>query len=197
MMTSRAEYRLTLRQDNADLRLTEIGKNIGLVDNNRYTLFQKHQQEINELDSVLDKILPQKRVRELFEKLKEPYNPNNGSSYKDLLRRPSVTAEILKEEFSEDLVKYNVRSLKQWEINLKYEGYLKRQDIQIRQAKKQEEKLLPNDLDYSQISGLRLEARQKLNDIKPLNLAQASRISGVSPADISVLTIYLKTNNLI
>ena len=195
MMTSRAEYRLTLRQDNADLRLTDYGKKIGLVDNNRYSLYQKHKKEIEELDSVLNKILPHKSVKELFNKMNEPFNANNGLTYKDILRRNSITAEILQENFSDDLSQYNIRALKQWEINLKYEGYLKRQDIQINQAKKQEEKSLPQDLDYSKISGLRLEARQKLNEIKPLNIAQASRISGVSPADISVLTIYLKTLN--
>ena len=134
-------------------------------------------------------------MKELFEKLDEPYSSNNGFSYKDCLRRHSVTAEIMQEYFNDELGKFNIRALKQWEINLKYEGYLKRQNIQINQAKKQEEKLLPQNLDYSKILGLRLEARQKLNNIKPLSLAQARRISGVSPADISVLTIYLKTSN--
>lgn len=195
MMTSRAEYRLTLRQDNADIRLTELGRKCGLVDNNRYNIFKNHLQEIEELDQVLDKILSPKEVAELFKIHNEPLNQNAGISLKDCLKRANITAEILKDYFSEILGKYSIRALKEWEINLKYSGYLKRQDIQISQAKKQEEYKLPEDLDYSQIKGLRLEARQKLNDIKPLTLAQATRISGVSPADISVLTIYLKTIN--
>lgn len=195
MMTSRAEYRLTLRQDNADIRLTEYGRKVGLVDRNRYNQFEEYLKEIEELNSVLDKIYPPKDIRELFEKVDETFNGNSGLSLKDMLRRNKITAEILQESFPDTLGSYSIRAIKQWEINLKYEGYLKRQDIQISQAKKQEEKTLPADLDYEKIRGLRLEARQKLNEIKPMTLAQASRISGVSPADISVLTIYLKTIN--
>jgi len=193
MMTSRAEYRLTLRQDNADIRLTEIGRKCGLVDNNRYSEYLEHINQINQLDELLNTILSPKSVKDLFEKHNEQLNTNSGITYKDILRRANITAEILKDYFDEQFKDYSIRALKQWEINLKYEGYLKRQDIQISQAKKQEVQSLPTDIDYNQIKGLRLEARQKLNEIKPLTLAQASRISGVSPADISVLTIYLKT----
>ena len=114
-------------------------------------------------------------------------------SLKDCLRRSKITAEKLQEYFGDKLGKYSIRALKQQEIALKYSGYLKRQEIQISQARKQEVVELPKDLNYDEIKGLRLEARQKLNEIKPFNIAQASRISGVSPADISVLTIYLKT----
>ena len=193
MMTSRAEYRLTLRQDNADLRLTEIGRKVGLVDNNRYNLFKLHQKELKELDKVLDEILSPKQAKGLFDSVGEILNLNSGISLKDCLKRAKITAEILQDYFIDKLGKYNIRALKQWEINLKYSGYLKRQEIQINQARKQEVTELPSNIDYNQIKGLRLEARQKLNEIKPLNIAQASRISGVSPADISVLTIYLKT----
>ena len=193
MMTSRAEYRLTLRQDNADIRLTEIGRKCGLVDNNRYDLYLKHVKEIEELYVVLDEIMSPKTVRQLFDDCGEQLNQNSGVSLKDCLRRSKITAEKLQEYFSDKLGKYSIRALKQQEIALKYSGYLKRQEIQISQARKQEVVELPNDLDYDEIKGLRLEARQKLNEIKPLNIAQASRISGVSPADISVLTIYLKT----
>ncbi|MBE5736671.1 MAG: tRNA uridine-5-carboxymethylaminomethyl(34) synthesis enzyme MnmG [Clostridiales bacterium] len=194
MMTSRAEYRLTLRQDNADIRLTEIGKKCGLVDNNRYEMYLNHLQQIEELDSVLDKIVSPKVAKELFDRVGEVLNINAGVSYKDCLKRAKITAEILQEFFNDDLGKYSIRALKAIEINLKYSGYLKRQEVQINQARKYEDIALGADIDYNAIKGLRLEARQKLSEIKPLNMAQASRISGVSPADISVLSVYLKMN---
>ena len=192
MMTSRAEYRLTLRQDNADIRLTEIGRKVGLVDNNRYNIYKKHLKQIEDLDTVLDKIYKPKELETLFQECGEALNKTSGLTLKDILRRPNITAEKLQNFAPDVLGQFDIRAIKEWEINLKYEGYLKKQEAQISQAKKSEEKTLPKDLDYSTIKGLRLEARQKLNEIKPLTLAQASRISGVSPADISVLTIYLK-----
>jgi len=193
MMTSRAEYRLTLRQDNADIRLTEIGRRCGLVDNKRYTMYKKHLEEIDKLDKVLEETLSPKTARPVLEEYGETFGGHSGLTLKDMLKRANITAEILQEKFPDKLSTFSIRALKEWEINIKYSGYLKRQEIQINQAKKHEETELPQDLDYNEIKGLRLEARQKLNEIKPFNLAQASRISGVSPADISVLTIYLKT----
>ncbi len=192
MMTSRAEYRLTLRQDNADIRLTEIGRKCGLVDNNRYDIYKTHIKQINELDNVLNKIYKPKEVEKFLTECGEQTPKTSGMTLKDILRRSGVTAEKLMTFANDILGNYDIRALKEWEINLKYEGYLKKQEIQINQAKKAEEKTLPTDIDYNSIKGLRLEARQKLNEIKPLTLAQASRISGVSPADISVLTIHLK-----
>ena len=192
MMTSRAEYRLTLRQDNADIRLTDIGRKYGLVDNKRYKKYKKHIAEIKELDGILDTIIPPKKVEKLFNECNEPLNKNSGITLKDILRRANITAEKLQEYFSEILGKYSIRALKECEIEAKYSGYLKRQDVQIKQAVKQEEKTIPDDIDYSKIKGLRLEARQKLGNIKPKTIAQAGRISGVSPADIAVLTIYIK-----
>ncbi len=194
MMTSRAEYRLTLRQDNADIRLTEIGRKCGLVDNNRYNIYKNHIKQINELDNILNKIYKPKEVEKFLLECNEQCPKSSGITLKDMLRRSGVTAEKLQDFANDILGDFDIRAIKEWEINLKYEGYLKKQEIQINQAKKSEDKNLPKEIDYNNIKGLRIEARQKLNEIKPLTLAQASRISGVSPADISVLTIYLKMN---
>ena len=141
----------------------------------------------------MEEILSPKDAKGLFDSVGEVLNLNSGVSLKDCLKRVGITAEVLQAYYPDKLGNYSIRALKQWEINLKYSGYLKRQEIQIAQARKQEDIELPKDFDYNVIKGLRLEARQKLNEIKPLTVAQASRISGVSPADISVLTIYLKT----
>ena len=192
MMTSRAEYRLRLRQDNADLRLTEIGFNLGLINKRRYNLFVKYKKELAELDEVLSATCSPKGVMKDLFKDKNETMPSTGITYKDALRRANISSKDLVAYFPE-FSKYSPRALRQMEINLKYEGYLYREDIQINQAKKQENTILPEDIDYKSIKGLRLEAQEKLNRIKPLNLGQASRILGVSPADISVLAVYLKT----
>lgn len=192
MMTSRAEYRLRLRQDNADLRLTEIGFNLGLINKRRYNLFVKYKKELAELDEVLGVTCSPKGVMKDLFRDKNETMPSTGITYKDALRRANISSKDLVAYFPE-FSKYSPRALRQTEINLKYEGYLYREDIQINQAKKQENTILPEDIDYKSIKGLRLEAQEKLNRIKPLNLGQASRILGVSPADISVLAVYLKT----
>lgn len=191
MMTSRAEYRLQLRQDNADLRLTQKGYDIGLVKKERYKVFLKRIKQINEFKEQLKTVVSPKKIEKMFNEKNETV-PKVGISIKDILKRSNITVEDLVECFPE-FKKYPYNVLKEIEIDVKYEGYLAKQNIQIEQSKKQENTELPDDIDYKKIKGLRLEAQQKLNQIKPLTLGQASRISGVSPADITVLTVYLKT----
>ena len=191
MMTSRAEYRLQLRQDNADLRLTQKGYDIGLVSKERYKVFLKRIKQINEFKEQLKAVVSPKKIEKKFNEKSETV-PKVGISIKDILKRSNITVEDLVECFPE-FKKYPYNVLKEIEIDVKYEGYLAKQNIQIEQSKKQENTELPDDIDYKKIKGLRLEAQQKLNQIKPLTLGQASRISGVSPADITVLTVYLKT----
>ena len=194
MMTSRAEYRLLLRQDNADLRLTEIGHKIGLISDERYKAFlekkNKIEKEIERIKTTTVK--PTAEVNEFLEK----YNTStisNGVKLADLLRRSELTYKNLG-EIDKNRPDLSDEVAQEVEIQVKYEGYIKLQEEQVKKFKKLEEKLLPNEIDYSQIKGLRLEARQKLNKIKPNSVGQASRISGVSPADISVLLIYLEQN---
>ncbi|OPJ55450.1 tRNA uridine-5-carboxymethylaminomethyl(34) synthesis enzyme MnmG [Alkalithermobacter paradoxus] len=192
IMTSRSEYRLYLRQDNADLRLTEKGYEIGLVTEERYEKFKKKKEDIeNEIQRLKEERLSPKELNPILESLgASPINV--GISLHDALKRPEINYKII-----EDLGKGSDKNLsdsvkQQCEVMIKYEGYIDKQLKQIEQFKKLENKKLSEDLDYSKIDGLRLEARQKLNEIKPISIGQASRISGVSPADISVLLIYLE-----
>ena len=193
MMTSRSEYRLMLRQDNADERLTPYGYRVGLISEERYQKFLKKQELINEEIERLKKlVIPPRLANPMLVK----YNTSEistGVHLSDLIKRPELNYEVLAEVDPErPLLPDDVKE--QAEIKLKYEGYIEKQQIQINQFKKLEGKKLPKDIDYSKIYGLRIEARQKLDKIKPQSLGQASRISGVSPADISVLVIWLEAN---
>ncbi len=192
MMTSRAEYRLLLRQDNADLRLTEIGHEIGLISDERYNKFLKKKEEIiEEVDRIKKTVIkPTEEVNEFLEK-NNTSKITNGVKLADLLKRSELTYKKLA-EIDKNRPELLDEVQEEAEIQIKYEGYIKLQEEQVEKFKKLEEKILPQDIEYSKIKGLRLEARQKLDKIKPNSVGQASRISGVSPADISVLLIYLE-----
>jgi len=191
MMTSRAEYRLWLRQDNADMRLTELGRKIGLVTDERYRRFLEKKKNIEQELERLKKtmISPGHEINDFLERHGSAKIVSGISLY-DLLRRPEIEYDHLSEI---GLARELSREVKeQVTISIKYEGYLQRQLKQIEQFKRMEERRLPEDLDYEKIQGLSNEARQKLSKLRPESLGQASRISGVSPADISVLLIYLE-----
>ena len=191
MMTSRAEYRLLLRQDNADIRLTKIGYEVGLISEERYqNLLLKEKlidEEIHRVEHTNIGTSPEvQRVLESWGST--PLS--SGTTLAELIRRPELSYEKLREidknrpELPEDVIE-------QVDINIKYDGYIKRQMRQVEQFKKMENKIIPEDINYDEIQSLRIEAKQKLNQIRPLSIGQASRISGVSPADISVLLVYL------
>ena len=191
MMTSRSEYRLVLRQDNADERLTPLGRDLGLISDRRWEKFQrKQEQKQAELKRVQKTTLPpsQELNHILVSRGTSPLT--TGAKLADLLKRPQITYEDLA-PVDKDRPQYSTAVFEAVEIELKYEGYIKRQRADIEEARRLERKRLPQDVDYSTIQGLRLEAGEKLNKVKPENIGQAGRISGVSPADISVLLIWL------
>lgn len=191
MMTSRSEYRLVLRQDNADERLTPLGRELGLISDRRWEKFQrKQEQKQAELKRVQKTTLPpsQELNHILVSRGTSPLT--TGAKLADLLKRPQITYEDLA-PVDKDRPQYSTAVFEAVEIELKYEGYIKRQRADIEEARRLERKRLPQDVDYSAIQGLRLEAGEKLNKVKPENIGQAGRISGVSPADISVLLIWL------
>lgn len=192
MMTSRAEYRLLLRQDNADLRLTKIGYEIGLISKERYDhLILKEKQIAEEIERVKKwNVGASKDVQDLLEHLGST-TLKSSATMAELIRRPELTYMDLA-PIDPERPELELEVCEQVNINLKYEGYIKRQESQVKQFKKMEKKRIPDWIDYEDVGSLRIEAKQKLSKIRPLSIGQASRISGVSPADISVLLIYLE-----
>ena len=191
MMTSRSEYRLVLRQDNADERLTPLGRELGLISDRRWEKFQrKQEQKQAELKRVQKTTLPPSQELNDILVSRGTSPLTTGAKLADLLKRPQITYKDLA-PVDKDRPPYSTAVFEAVEIELKYEGYIKRQRADIEEARRLERKRLPQDVDYSAIQGLRLEAGEKLNKVKPENIGQAGRISGVSPADISVLLIWL------
>ena len=192
MMTSRAEYRLLLRQDNADLRLRDIGHDIGLVSDEEYEKFLLKKQQIAEEIKRLESTFVGPSVNGfLKEHGSDPLSDDRGASLAELIKRPELSYEITA-DIDKGRAVLPLRVQEQVNISIKYEGYIQRQMRQIEQFKKTESRRIPEDIDYTQLTGLRLEARQKLSKIRPQNIGQAGRISGVSPADVNVLLIYLE-----
>lgn len=191
MMTSRAEYRLFLRQDNADLRLTEKGRKVGLVDDERYKIFTRKKKQLQKATEILSKkIKLDDKLITYFEKHGEN-PPKNSISVKEIIKRSNLDAFNLNDEYH-IFDKFSHEVINELNLITKYEGYLKQQEEDIEKLKKMESQLIPEDFPYEKQKGLKIETIQKLEKVKPLNLGQASRVSGVSPADIAVLGVLIK-----
>ena len=196
MMTSRAEYRLLLRQDNADLRLRKIGYEAGLVSKEQYDYVCKKEQMIsNEIERLQNVKVGANKEIQAFLESKGSTGLKTAASLVELISRPELCYEVLA-DIDQERPELPVDVIEQVNINIKYDGYIKRQLKQVEQYKKIEKKKIPVDINYDDIVNLRLEARQKLNKFKPVSVGQASRIAGVSPADISVLLVYLEHKKL-
>ena len=196
MMTSRTEYRLLHRQDNADIRMSHFGNRVGLISDERHErVLEKYkavEKEIQRLETTF--LPPSDSLKELLESYDMP-NAESGISLASLLRRPKITySDIVSLEENEQTPSADVQE--QVEISIKYDGYIKRQQRQLDELKRMENHKIPEDIDYESIKVLRIEARQKLSAVRPLNLGQATRISGVSPADAAALMVYLKNSNI-
>ena len=192
MMTSRAEYRLLLRQDNTDLRLTDIGHEVGLISDERYNNFCNKRNNIEkEIERLKNTTIKPTESVNMVLRNNNSSEISGGIKLIDLLKRTELNYEKLK-DIDENRPKLSDEEVEEVEIQVKYEGYIKLQEAQVEKFKKLENKKIPQDIRYSEIKGLRLEARQKLDKIKPLSIGQASRISGVSPADVNVLLIYIE-----